>query len=108
MKQRLLLSSFSIRRMDSTLRAASSNPFLAFEAAPLVCSPFGSAPGSPSRSLQRLRAGFFDLGAGLAFLAQLLELLVGEMLDTDERISRGADADQLIELDLDSSAVAIL
>src|SRR5437879_6014907 len=96
--------------MDSMLRAAGSNPLPAFGAAPdtLIHSPFGRAPGSPSRSFHRLPAGFFGLGASLAFLAQVLELLIREMLDTDERISRGADADQLVELDLNSTAVAVL
>lgn len=81
-----------------------------FEAAvdTLVHSPFGSAPGSPSRGFHCPRADFFGFGAGLAFLAQVLELVVCEMLDPNERISRGADTDQLVKLDLDSRAVAVL
>ena len=92
------------------LRAAVPDSLLVSEVAldTLVQSPFGSAPSSPARNFDRLRASFFGLGAGLAFLAQILKLLIRKMLDTDERISCGADADQFVQLDLDGGAVAVL
>jgi hypothetical protein len=59
----------------------------------LVCCLFGCAPGRFARRFHLRLAGFFGLGAGLAFVAQFFELLISEMFNAHERISRGAHSD---------------
>jgi hypothetical protein len=73
---------------------------------------FGNEIGRPlclfPGSLDR---GFSDLlgfRAALALASDILEFVVREMFDSDERIARRARPDQLIELHLNGRAVAIL
>jgi hypothetical protein len=50
----------------------------------------------------------FCFGARFTFIAQFIEFLVREMLNSDKCILSGADSHEFIELDLDSGAIAIL
>src|SRR6185437_1913602 len=80
---------------------------------------FGSATGTSAASIDRLvgrpaclLTGSFDgclayplrLGARFAFGADVFQLLVGQMLDADKGIMRGADPNEFVELDLDGGA----
>src|SRR6478752_5910320 len=59
-------------------------------------------------TLQGLVSGLLGLCARLAFRADLVELVVCQMLDPNERVVHGAHSDELVQLHLDGGAVAIL
>jgi len=59
-------------------------------------------------ALYRLRALCFRFGARFTSITQFIKFFVRKMLNTNERILRGADSYQFIELDLDRGAIAIL
>jgi hypothetical protein len=48
------------------------------------------------------------MGASLAFSPEVGKFLVGEMLDSNEGVLRGASLDEFVEFDLERRAVAIL
>src|SRR3982750_1893593 len=58
--------------------------------------------------LHRFLAGLSCPGTRLAFGTKLFEFGVGEMLDPDEGVARGANPDEFVELDLDRRAVPVL
>src|SRR6476620_7897979 len=67
-------------------------------------SPSGLFAGRPYSFVR----SFFGGGTLLTFISDVLEFIVGQMLDSDERILRGADAAQLVQLHLDRGAIPVL